>query len=89
MIDLQVRDRIRPWESKSYSLRIPDGPIVQFTLNHQQLWQVTSIGVDKITLTNSGNTMTLLLTEEQLTDLFNIGNVTRGRYYTDPKKKFQ
>ena len=33
--------------------------------------------------------MTLLLTEEQLTDLFNIRNVTRGRYYTDPKKKFQ
>ena len=87
MIDLQVRDRIRPWESKSYSLKIPDGPIVQFTLNHQQLWQVTAIGEGRFTLSNSGFTMTLILTEDQLTDMFNIGNATRGRYYKDPGKK--
>ena len=88
MIDLHIRDRIRPWESKSYSLRIPDGPIVQFTLNHQQLWQVTEISEDRITLINSSLTMTLILTEDQLTDLFNIHEVTRGRYYMDPKKKY-
>ena len=88
MIDLQVRDRIRPWASKTYKLKIPDGPIVQFTLNHQQLWQVTAISEDKITLENSGYTMKLLLTEDQLTDLFNIHEVTRGRYYTDSKKKY-
>ena len=87
MIDLQVRDRIRPWESKPYSLKIPDGPIVQFTLNHQQLWQVTAISEERVTLSNSSFTMTLILTEDQLTDLFNIGNVTRGRYYKDPGKK--
>ena len=88
MIPLQKRDRIRPWESKSYSLRIPDGPIVQFTLNRQQLWQVTAISDDRITLENSGYTMKLILTEDQLTDLFNIHEVTRGRYYSDPKKKY-
>ena len=87
MIDLKVRDRIRPWESKSYSLRIPDGPIVQFTLSHQQLWQVTAIREDRITLTNSSLTMTL--TEDQLINLFDTLHITRGRYYTDPKKKFQ
>ena len=87
MIDLHKSDRIRPWESKSYSLKIPDGPIVQFTLNHQQLWQVTAISEDWVKLENSGFTMTLILTEGQLNDLFNIGNVTRGRYYKDPGKK--
>ena len=89
MIDLQVQDRIRPWERKEYSLKLPDGMIIKFTLNHQQLWEVMAINDDKITLSNSSFSMKLILTEDQHTDLFNIGNVTRGRYYSDPKKKYQ
>ena len=86
VVDLHKGDRIRPKDTRKIKLKTKDFTI-EIQMNHQQLWNVDEIKDETYKLSNTGNTVTIVLDEDKLTELFDVFQVTRGRYYTNPLKK--